>query len=124
MTTEKERITANLPAIDFDQTEAFYTAIGFAKSYRDEHWMILKRGDFEIEFFPHPTLKPEVSWFSACVRVPDAQALDRLYAAWREAVPSADGIPRTTEPKEQPWGMKMFALIDCNGSLLRCMAPL
>ena len=42
-----DRVTANLPAISFTETEAFYRALGFWTGFRNEGWMILKRGDLE-----------------------------------------------------------------------------
>ncbi|MBU6372089.1 MAG: VOC family protein [Alphaproteobacteria bacterium] len=114
-------VTANLPARDFDETVAFYERLGFEVEFRDAGWMILSRGALEIEFFPHPDLVPADSWFSACVRVADVDALHR---AWSAAGLPDTGVPRMTAPKDEPFGMRMFALIDPNGSLLRCMAPL
>ena len=116
-----DRVTASLPAIGFDETADFYGALGFVVDHRDADWMILSRDDLLIEFFPHPALDPAESWFSACVRVGDVDALHRT---WRGlGLPDA-GIPRLTPPADQPWGARMFALIDPNGSLLRCISPL
>ena len=117
----RDRITANLPAIDFDETETFYQSLGFTTDYRDADWMIMSRNGLEIEFFPHPMLDPSTSWFSACVRV---ENVDTLYQSWCAAKLPEDGIPRLTKPIDEPWGFRAFALIDLNGSLLRCMAPL
>ena len=117
----RDRVTANLPAISFDETAAFYRALGFTVEYQGEDWMVLTRGDLEIEFFPHPTLTPSESWFSACVRVGD---VDSLHREWVETGLPEHGIPRLTQPADQAWGFRMFALIDPNGSLLRCMTPL
>ena len=91
----RDRITANLPAISFDQTVAFYGVLGFVVNFRDDHWMIMSRGDLEIEFFPHPDLKPSESWFSACVRVGD---VDALYHTWNAVGLQDKGIPRLTKP--------------------------
>lgn len=33
-------ISANLPAIDFDQTREFYTFLGFETVYQSAEWMI------------------------------------------------------------------------------------
>lgn len=119
MVQVRERITANLPARSFDETATFYGALGFVVAFRDQNWMILCRGELEIEFFPHPELDPSTSWFSACVRVADA---DRLHAEWSSARLPASGIPRLTGPADGAHGLKMFALVDPNGSLLRCMS--
>lgn len=112
-------VTANLPAIDFEATAAFYERLGFVVEFRDDNWMILSRGTLEIEFFPHPELNPRESWFSACVRVSDIEA---LHAAWAAAGLPDQGIPRLTAPHDEAWGLRMFALVDPNGSLLRCIA--
>lgn len=113
-----DRITANLPAIDLAATERFYAKLGFETGFRDSSWMILSRGMLEIEFFPYPDLDPYQSSFSACVRV---ARLDDLYRDWQRAGLPAQGIPRLTPPKLEPFGLRMFALIDPNGSLLRCI---
>lgn len=113
-----DRITANLPAIDFDQTEAFYAKLGFETGFKDDGWMILNRGSLEIEFFPHPELNPSESWFSACVRVAD---LDGVFADFLAVGLPGFSIPRLTAPALEPFGMRMFALVDLNGSLLRCI---
>jgi predicted lactoylglutathione lyase len=36
-----DRATANLPTADLDRTAAFYTALRFSISFRDDGWMIL-----------------------------------------------------------------------------------
>jgi len=117
-----DRITANLPARSFDETERFWADLGFERVSRSDNWMILVRGSLEIEFFPHPELDPGDSWFSACVRVAD---VDALHAAWnRIGGLSTDGVPRLMDPYDEPSGFRMFVLIDPNGSLLRCLSPL
>jgi hypothetical protein len=115
-----DRITANLPARDFSATEAFYAALGFACDYRDESWLILTRGPLEIEFFRAPTLDPRSSWHSACIRVDD---LDALWRSFLQAGLSQNpqDIPRLTPAREIVPGLHMFALVDCDGSLLRCL---
>lgn len=115
-----DRITANLPAADFDRTEDFYRSLGFATDFKDSDWMILSRGPLELEFFPHPNVDPLTSWFSACIRVDD---LDGLYAAFGTAGLSDDpcATPRLKGPVKTPGVPRMFALVDCDGSLLRCL---
>jgi catechol 2,3-dioxygenase-like lactoylglutathione lyase family enzyme len=115
-----DRITANLPARDFDATETFYAALGFACDYRDDVWMILSRGPLEIEFFPAPGLDAFTSWHSACIRVDD---LDALWQSFQTAGLGSDprAIPRLTAARDIAPGLRMFALVDCDGSLLRCL---
>ncbi len=114
-----DRITANLPARDLAETAAFYRRLGFAESFRDKGWMILRRGDLVLEFFPHPDLDPRSSWFSATVRLDDP---DALLAEWRDSssLPSdPKAIPRLTGFFRHGGAPRMFALVDANGSLLR-----
>lgn len=115
-----DRITANLPSRDFDRTEAFYGALGFAAAFRDDGWMILKRGEMELEFFSHPGCDPKSSWFSACVRLDDP---DAVLEEWRGAGLPTDrtSIPRLTGFVKHEGAPRMFALVDEDGSLLRCI---
>lgn len=115
-----DRATANLPARDFGATAEFYGRLGFAVSYRDDHWMILSRGPLVLEFFPHPEVDKWSSWFSACIRVDDP---DALLDEWRQVGLPSDpaGIPRLTGFFKPGAAPRMFALVDCDGSLLRCI---
>lgn len=110
--------TPNLPSRDFDVTEAFYLALGFSRNWRDDGWMILERGDLVIEFFLHRENDPATSLFSACLRLDD---VDAFYAVCQKAgLPETHlGWPRIHAPKMQPWGRRMGALIDPDGTLLR-----
>ena len=114
----KNRVTANLPSGDFDRTERFYRALGFRARFKDDGWMILVRDRLEIEFFPHG-VDPRESCFSACIRVDD---LDSLYADYTQAGLPDDSrsIPRLMPPVMQH-GLRMFALVDEDGNLLRCI---
>jgi hypothetical protein len=116
-----DRTTPNLPSRDFDATAAFYARLGFAVDYRDPTWMILSRGPLVVEFFPHPDCDPKTSWFSACIRTDD---LDGLHAAFGDAGLPDDlrAIPRLTAPQTRPPVPRMFALVDLDGSLWRCLA--
>lgn len=113
-----DRITANLPARDLAATSAFYDRLGFSETFRDDGWMILRRGPLMLEFFPHPEVDPWSSWFSACIRVDDP---DALLAEWRQAGLPSDpkSIPRLTGFFKHGGAPRMFALVDENGSLLR-----
>lgn len=116
----RDRVTANLPSGGFDGTEAFYARLGFARWWRDEDWMILRAGPLEIEFFPSPGHDPRTTASSACVRVND---LDALHAAWSRAGLSQDArrVPRLMPPERRPGVPRMFALVDGDGNLLRCL---
>ena len=115
-----DRMTANLPSRDFAATADFYGRMGFSCDYRDDSWMILSRGQMQVEFFPHPEVDPYASWFSACVRVDD---LDAFFAEWSDLGLPQDrtSIPRITGIMDNPPVPRMFALIDLDGSLLRVL---
>ena len=114
-----DRVTANLPSADFSRTEDFYGGLGFSRAYRDDGWMILVRDALEIEFFPMP-IDPGSSWFSACFRVDDLDALHRAFKA--AGLPGGDqGFPRMGEIQAEPQGIRLFYLLDPDGSLIRCI---
>ncbi len=115
-----DRITANLPSRDFAATEAFYHRLGFRTDFRDDGWMILRRGALELEFFTHPGVDKWSSWFSACIRVDEVEA---LLAKWQQVGLSDDrtAIPRLTGIFKLQGAPRMFALVDEDGSLLRVL---
>ena len=117
----RERITANLPARSLDAAQAFYARLGFETEFRDAGWLILRRGPLELEIFPDPDLDPLASAASACVRVAE---VDRLHAEWGAAGLPGQGVPRMTAPQDQPFGWRMFVLVDPDGNLLRCLSPI
>ena len=113
-----DHATPNLPARDFEATARFYGALGFIETWRDVGWMILERGALKLEFFPHSQLDPATSSFGSCLRLDD---LDGFCAQCQQAgIPEATrGWPRLHAPKIEPWGGRVGALIDPDGSLLR-----
>jgi hypothetical protein len=50
------------------------------------------------------------------VRLPE---VDGLHACFAEAGLPRSGIPRLVAPDDKPWGMREFALVDPDGSLIR-----
>lgn len=110
--------TPNLPARDLAATSRFYAALGFAEDYRDDGWMILTRDGLTLEFFPCPDLDPATSSFSCCLRLDD---VDRFYATCRDAgLPEVTrGWPRLHPPRLEASGLRIGALVDADGTLLR-----
>lgn len=115
--TPRDRAVPNLPCRDLDATEAFYARFGFERAFRDDGWMILRRGDLQLEFFPHPELDPATSASRCTIRVAD---VDELAAAVAAAdVPVRDtGFPRLHEVRQQDWGLRAGHLVDPDGNLL------
>jgi len=113
-----DHATPNLPSRDFEATSRFYGALGFTQTWRDEGWMILRRGGLTLEFFPYPDLDPAQSSFGCCLRLDE---LTRFYDACkvtglREA---RTGIPRLSPPRLESSGLRIAYLVDLDGSLLR-----
>ena len=112
-----DRAVPNLPSRDFDATEAFYAGFGFVRSFRDDGWMILRRGDLQLEFFPFAELDPATSSFRCTLRVRDVDGLARAIAD--SGVPIRDaGFPRLHPVRMQEWGLRAGHLVDPDGTLL------
>lgn len=112
-----DRAVPNLPSRDFDDTSAFYEELGFERTYRDEGWLILRRGELWLEFFSYPDLVPEESSFMCSVRVDD---LDELYRQIRATgvMEKTAGRPRLHPVRLQPWGQRAGFLVDPDGTQL------
>jgi catechol 2,3-dioxygenase-like lactoylglutathione lyase family enzyme len=113
-----DRATANLPSSDIDRTAAFYQGLGFAIAFKDAGWLILTRDTIELEFFRH-AVDPKTTIASACLRVDDLDALRDAFAR-AGLQTSYRGMPRLT-PIEDANGLRLFALVDADGNLLRCI---
>jgi catechol 2,3-dioxygenase-like lactoylglutathione lyase family enzyme len=112
-----DRALPNLPSRDLDATVAFYSGFGFEVVFRDEGWLILRRGGLQLEFFPFPDLVPAESSFMCTVRVGDVDALWTAIAD--SGVPQTrQGIPRLVPVEQHDWGFRSGALIDLDGTQL------
>ena len=80
--------------------------------------MILTRGTLTLEFFPYPDLDPAASSFGCCLRLDD---LDAFYEVCKAAgLPEQCwGAPRLHPPTVESSGLRIGALIDPDGTLLR-----
>ncbi|AXY61692.1 MULTISPECIES: VOC family protein [Acinetobacter] len=110
-------ITANLPAIDFEQTQRFYEHLGFECDYRSDEWMIMNRDGMLLEFFHHPELDPKQSWHSACIRV---ENMEHYFQEWKTVAWQNFSGAAITEIEHLD-EISLFCIIDMNGSLLRCI---
>lgn len=116
-----DRAVPNLPSRDFDATEAFYAGFGFARAFRDDGWMILRRGGLQLEFFPFDELDPATSSFRCTLRVADVDELAGAIAV--SGVPVRDaGFPRWQPVRMQDWGLRAGHLVDPDGTLLTLIA--
>ncbi|MFN7553387.1 MAG: bleomycin resistance protein [Pseudomonadota bacterium] len=107
-----------LPSRDIGATLAFYRRLGFEGEAHaaDAGYAILTRGTLELHFFRHPTVVPAESSAGCYLRVADAGAIHREFAA---AGLLRRGIPRIDALEDKPWGLREFAIVDPDGNLLR-----
>lgn len=112
-----DRAVPNLPSRDFGATIAFYGRLGFTQEYRDEGWLILRRGDLTLEFFPFADLDPARSSFMCSIRVDDVDALYRRITSAGVAEATV-GFPRVHPVATQPSGLRIGNLIDLDGTQL------
>jgi catechol 2,3-dioxygenase-like lactoylglutathione lyase family enzyme len=114
-----ERAEPILPSRDLDETRAFYAKLGFTSWWGGQaRWPyeIVSRGHLVVHFFNEPALVPAENETSCYWRVRDA---DRLYHQFAALDLPSEGIPRLTQPVDQPWGMREFAIVDPSGNLVR-----
>ena len=115
------RATPNLPSRDLAATCAFYTRLGFVQEYRDAGWLILTRDGVTLEFFPFADLDPATSSFGCCLRLDDVDAFFESCKAAGVPV-TTRGWPRLHPPGLEESGLRIGALIDVDGTLLRLIA--
>jgi uncharacterized glyoxalase superfamily protein PhnB len=115
--TTRDIAIPQLPSRSIRKTLAFYERLGFVGQAVPGHaYAIVERGELELHFFLHETLRPENSAFSCYLRVQDVEAIHQAFSAAR--LP-AQGIPRMEPLENKPWGMREFAVIDEDGTLIR-----
>ncbi len=111
-----------LASKDLDETQSFYTKLGFDTIYHDPAptgYLIMRGHDIELHFFPFPDLDPATNYCGTYIR---GRALERLYEKLEVATHlpiNPSGIPRAMPPEDKPWGMKEFHIVDRSGNLLR-----
>jgi hypothetical protein len=107
-----------LPSRSLSETLKFYARLGFEGEIlgANNDYAILQRGTIELHFFLYRDLKPAESSFACYVRVLDVEA---IYQAFSSSQLPRLGIPRMDVLEIKPWGMKEFAIIDSDGTLIR-----
>jgi hypothetical protein len=114
-----------LPCRDVDEILAFYTTIGFAKTYRQirpNPYVVVKREDIELHFFGVPGFDPEKSMGTCSIKTDDVDGLYRSFVARLRAdggrVPTV-GIPRLTRPRKRDSFVYGFSMVDPGGNWIR-----
>jgi hypothetical protein len=111
-----------LPMRSVDETRRFLELMGFAVQihHGPSPYAIACRGPLEVHFFHHPDVDPLTSSAGCYLRVRDPDALHAEFVRSGAAAAARKIDPVATKP----WGMREFAVIDPNGSLLRIGARL
>ena len=120
-----ERMYPILPCRDLDEAIAFYTALGFSRTYRQlrpNPYGVVARDDMQIHLFGMPEFNPAQSYGSVSIVVPDP---DALYASFADGLrrvygklPVA-GIPRIVRPRKRFGTVYGFSVVDVGGNWLR-----
>ena len=109
-----------LASRDIPETTAFYERLGFGvvRLYEDfgPAYLIVRRDDVELHFVHSPDADPAESHGGCYLRLDDAQG---VYDAWEPLA-----VPELHPPRDTPWGMREFFLVDPSGNLLRIGTPL
>ena len=116
-----------LPCRSIDEIVEFYTMLGFEKTYyqlRPYPCVGLQREDFQLQFFGLPDFKPEDSYGSCVVLVPDTGALFEAFAAGMRKTHGkllVSGIPRMTRPRKRKnvANVSGFTVVDPGGNWIR-----
>src|SRR5262245_23699463 len=120
-----ERTYPLLPCRDLDEAIAFYTALGFRRTYRQlrpNPCAVVAREEIQIHLFGMPDFNPADSYGSVIVVVPDPDALYRDFAeglrTFYSKLPIA-GIPRILRPRKKYGTVRGFSVVDVGGNWLR-----
>ena len=109
-----------LAARDIAETVGFYERLGFAvvRLYDafGPPYLLLRRDDVELHFVHSPETDPQESHGGCYLRRADAQA---VYDEWEPL-----GLGEVHPPRDTPWGMREFFLVDPSGNLIRIGTPL
>ncbi|WP_116953566.1 VOC family protein [Jiangella endophytica] len=119
-----------LPCRSIDEIDAFYTMLGFTRTYyqtRPNPCIGLQRDDLQLQFFGMPDFVPEDSYGTCVVLVPDTTALFEAFAAAMRRAHGrilVSGIPRMTRPRKRKnaEGRSGFSVVDPGGNWIRIMA--
>ena len=111
-----------LASRDISETVAFYERLGFGVVRLHENfgpaYLLIRRDDVELHFVHSPEVDPAESSGGCYLRLADAQA---VYDDWEPLA-----VPGMHPPRDTPWGMREFFVVDPSGNLLRIgtrMAP-
>ncbi|WP_111669852.1 bleomycin resistance protein [Algoriphagus litoralis] len=111
---DQVQVIPKLPAIDLEETKNYFeTALGFELVSRYPDYLIMKSGATELHFFEFSDLDPLTNYSMIYLRVPSA--IEELYEKLKA---SAALIHPNGKLETKPWGVREFAILDPNHTLL------
>jgi len=120
-----ERTYPILPCRELDEAIAFYEILGFKRTYRQlrpNPYAVMALEDIHIHLSGIEGFKPEDSYGSVIIAVPDPETLYRSFAAALRSTYGklpVVGIPRILRPRKKYGTVTGFTVIDPGGSWLR-----
>ena len=120
-----ERTYPCLPCGDIDESIAFYESIGFKKTYRQVRpnpYAVVALEEIHIHLFGMDGFKPEDSYGTVIIAVPDPDSLYQAFAAGLRKAHGkllVSGIPRMTRPRKKFGTVRGFSVVDPGGNWLR-----
>jgi catechol 2,3-dioxygenase-like lactoylglutathione lyase family enzyme len=121
----KARTVPILPCADLDDSIAFYEALGFKLTYRQQRpnpHAVVELGEIGIHLFGLEGFDPEGSYGSVIIVVSDP---DDLYAGFADGLRArfgklpSSGIPRILRPRKRHGTVRGFSVVDPGGNWLR-----
>lgn len=104
-----------LPSRDLDKSCIFYRGLGFDCRFAGDNYLIATFEGVELHFTLYQNIEPETNEYRCYIRTDNVEYLfNKMKAA---GLPS-DGIPRLTHIENKPWGMREYAVIDLDGTLI------
>lgn len=120
-----ERTYPILPCRELDEAIAFYETLGFKRTYRQlrpNPYAVVAFEDIQIHLAGIEGFKPEDSYGSVIITVPDPDLLYQSFASGLRAtygkLPVA-GIPRILRPRKKYGTVTGFSVVDPGGNWLR-----
>jgi len=108
------QVIPRLPAINLEETQSYFEkALGFAPISRYPEYLIMRSGKTELHFFEFKDLDPLTNYSMIYIRVPSE--IEKLYGKLSE---SGARIHPNGHLEIKPWGIKEFAILDPNHTLL------
>jgi hypothetical protein len=125
-----EKTIPIFPCRSIDQTWEFYEALGFElllRQTRPNHFIAIRRGDLDLQFFGLKRHDPTVSMHMCYVTTTD---VDALYEAFRGGLKASlgriptRGLPRIGSLNDMSYGVRQFLISDPDGIQLRIGQPI